>query len=280
MQDRQTIIWSRYRHRMKCLYWQLRRGATRTTKLFIFGSQRSGTNMMSDAFDRDWSTLSFGEDRGLAIGNSIDGDSPYRWKEYAEVARILSLYRPKLTVAKPIVESQNANQILDFFDGSYGMWMFRNPRDVIASSTKLFGVESTLYNLFSLMTIEQRKHWFRQNVPEEIKEIVEKHFDIRRSIADLKAIGWIVRNQLVFSQGLPSSSSVKFVQYESFVSEPEGVMRSIFDFLLLPYPGNHLLKAVHGDSVRKGRAVQISKEIEQICDDLYGSLSALSNRAT
>lgn len=234
--------------------------------------------MIGDAFDCDWGTLSFGEDRGLAIGESIEGDTPYRWRSYAEVSRILSRYNPKLIVAKPIVESQNAARILDYFNGSYGLWMFRNPRDVIASSTKLFGVESTLINLFSLMTTEHRQHWFRQNVPDETKDIVEKYFDIRRPIADLKALGWIVRNQLVFSQGLPSLRRLKFIHYDSFVADPECEMKAIFEFLRAPYPGNHLLAAVHGDSVKKGGAVRISKEIAQISDDLYSSLLKLAAR--
>ena len=55
----------------KPLAWKLRRKHNMKSRIgFILGSQRSGTNMLNDAFDRDWNCVAFGEDHGLALGMS------------------------------------------------------------------------------------------------------------------------------------------------------------------------------------------------------------------
>jgi hypothetical protein len=82
---------------------------------FIVGCQRSGTTMLNKAFDNDLRSKTYGE-FGLAKGFGCG--TPTRLLPYDEISQIFSKEKAPFLIVKPLVESQNIVQLLDYFPNS------------------------------------------------------------------------------------------------------------------------------------------------------------------
>jgi hypothetical protein len=265
---------------MKPLVWAARRSKGPTRLGLILGSQRSGTNMLNDAFDRDWNCMAFGEDSGLALGTSVEHHLRWRWRPLDEVASILSHYRAPLLIAKPIVESQRVRELMEFFPDATIIWAYRHFQDVAQSSIVMFGWEASLYNLTSVLNPERSSHWFSENATEETRAVVRKYFDPARSLPDLKALSWYVRNSLFFQFDLASSPRVTLCKYEKMVAAPVEEMRRLYAFLDTPFPGPMICDHMHQSSVRKGRDVAVSNDIRSLCENMLARLDEVHVKKT
>ncbi|MCB0190836.1 MAG: sulfotransferase [Anaerolineae bacterium] len=239
---------------------------------FIVGCQRSGTTMLNNTFDNDLRTKVYGEG-GLAKG--YGRGTPFRLKSYEEVAQIFSQEKAPLLIAKPLVESQNILQLLDYFPNSKAIWIYRNFRDVASSSLKKFGKNPTHYNLRAVIDPELSDHWYAERVSDTTREIVKAYFTEDRPIHDLKALGWYVRNVLFFELRLADNPRVFLYNYEALVTEPDKWMRHIYQFLEFDYPGDKIVAHIHSASVKKGRHVELSSDIQALCDELLEKLHAV-----
>jgi hypothetical protein len=233
----------------------------------IMGVQRSGTGAMVQAFENDWNCRTFGEDGGLALGENAPRHMRWRWKPYDEVARLLQRERAPLLIAKPLVESQNARAILEHIPEARIIWAFRDYRDVALSGQKHFGSERIKFNLRTIL--EGQEHWYSENVDEKTRNLVVDFYDERRPIYDLRALGWLVRNSLVFQYDDPP---IVFSNYDDLVTNPGRAMRRLYDFLERPYPGDHVVRHLHPRSVKRGSDVGISHDIRQLCEGMLEGL--------
>ena len=237
----------------------------------ILGVQRSGTGMLVQAFANDWSCKSFGEDGGLAVGPTAGHTMRWRWKPYGEVADILRRQRAPLVIAKPLVESQNADAINAALPEARFIWAYRNYRDVVKSGQEHFGSEAIKYNVQSI--ILRRSHWYSENVDDVTRDLVVRFLRKERSILDLRALGWCIRNSIVFRH---SHLPIAFSSYEDLVSSPSQKMRELYEFLGRPYPGDHIVRHIHGHSVKRGRDLQISSDVRVLCESVMDRLIGLS----
>jgi hypothetical protein len=235
--------------------------------------------MLSDAFDRDWNCMAFGEDDGLALGTGYEHDLRWRWRPLGEVQAVFDSLAAPLIVAKPIVESQRALELLDFFRGSRIIWAYRDYKDVAQSSIALFGAESSLHNLGAVLDPEMRSHWFSQNLSDDARAVVKRYFDPERPLVDLKALGWVVRNSLFFQLELDRNPRVTMSRYESLVQRPIDEMRRLYAFLGTEFPGASICRHMHQDSVRKGSQAKVSPDLERLCVELLGRLDAACSAA-
>lgn len=254
----------------KASYQRLRfhEGGARTIGL-VMGAQRSGTGMLVQAFDNDWSCKTFGEDGGLALGPGAPQGTRWRWKPCAEVAGILRRQHAPLLIAKPLVESQRAEELLQCLPGARIIWAYRHYRDVAASGQAHFGAAVIRHNLASIL--ERRCHWYAENVDEEIRDLVARHFSPGRSENDLRALGWYVRNSHVFRyRHLPVTLS----SYEDLVAAPAREMRELYAFLGHEYPGDHVIRHINSRSVGRGRNLRISEDIRALCDAMLEALGS------
>lgn len=263
-------IKKRIRKEAKEIYQRLIQIEEERRILFIIGNQRSGTTMLNEAFDRDFRSKTFGEDGGLAKGEGRG--TRYRWLPYEEIARIFSSERAPLIVAKPLVESQHILEILEFFRNSKAIWMYRHYRGVVNSGTLRFGSKPTYYNLRAIIE-PQPDHWYAENVSEQTKYIVSKYFQKNRSLQDLKALAWYVRNVLFFEQNLYRNQNVTLCKYEEIVTHPQQVLKRLYRFIGMSYPGDSIARSIHSHSVAKGQDINLSGDIQELCDELYSRMN-------
>jgi hypothetical protein len=70
-------------------------------------------------------------------------------------------------------------------------------------------------------------------------------------------------------------------KYEDLVTQPESVMKGIYGFVGCRYPSDSIIGHVHSESKQKGKSIKLSREVDDLCRDLFGRLDAIykSNRS-
>jgi hypothetical protein len=117
---------------------EIRKTGNRKTILFIFGCQRSGTTLLTEIFERDFdNTKVYGEFSHLS---SHDKKHHIRLNPLHLVKAQIDNSRPSLVILKPIVESQNALKLLDYFQNSKVLWVYRHYKGVSLSHIEKWGV--------------------------------------------------------------------------------------------------------------------------------------------
>jgi hypothetical protein len=235
------------------------------TILFIFGCQRSGTTMLSQIFEGDSRVSPFAEhSRKLARA-----DHQYRLRDLESVREVFERSKGRLIVAKPLVESQRADEILDFFPAAKALWVYRDYKDVVRSYVKAF--ERAGINIMRKI-MERGDSWASERVPDEAREVIEKFYSEDMLPANAAALFWWVRNGWFFDLELYKHPRVQVCHYGTLVSSPDELMRSLYKFVGIPYPGTHLVQGVHGRSRGLGNNIKLDPAIEALCHERLARL--------
>jgi hypothetical protein len=119
------------RHVLKKVYQRLSNEKD-STPVFILGSGRSGTDIVSHCLGKAWDAELFSEDNPKAFDN-------WRLKGLDTTAQCVEASGAKVVLFKPIVETLRAGEFLDYFPGSLLIFVVRNPYDAINSMVRFFG---------------------------------------------------------------------------------------------------------------------------------------------
>ncbi|WP_299413494.1 sulfotransferase [Acaryochloris sp. IP29b_bin.148] len=244
--------------------------------LFIIGCQRSGTSLINRVFARDLNVRVYRESSRLSSNDpSPIAKNKLRLNSFNEMKATLDKDKAPIIVFKPLVETQNTLEILDFFPEAKALWMYRHYKDVVNSLLKKFSVNVGIRNLKSIVENNQ-ENWYSEKVPENIRRVVIQHFSEQMSPYDAAALFWFVRNQLFYELQLDSNPRALMCRYEDLVTQPDQVMHCIYEFIGAQYNDKNSWE-VHSNSVKKGHLVQLSPVIEQLCDDLLRKLENTYN---
>jgi hypothetical protein len=236
----------------------------------ILGCQRSGTTLMLDIFEEDLRTATFPEVSVLSL--SIGGR--LRLRPIPEIKRHVERLPVPLVVLKPIVESQNARHLLEGLGNAHGIWMYRKYESVAVSDLALFGTGNGVRNLRLLLSNEP-PNWRAEFVPPATRAVLNRFYSPDMPPHDAASLFWWARNALFFDRGLDKRDDVFLCAYEDLVSDPELMMRAIYDFLGVEFPARHITKRVHGEAPR-GDTALISPDVRAICEELLAKLRACS----
>jgi hypothetical protein len=257
-----------------------RGGRQPSRALFVLGCQRSGTTILVDTLDKDWRVKTFGEFSGVnrsAAGRrpwSVRSQSRYsiRLKPLDEVAAKLARSPHPLVVLKPLVESQNTPSILGTIDRAACVWVFRHYRDVARSNVKLFTPEVRRYNLEPIVRGDPDS-WRAELVPEDVRELIVRHYSPDMDPFDGAALFWLARNRLFFDLELAREERVMPLKYEDLVADPELSLRRLYRHAGISFPGPRIAEGIHPSSIGLGREVELSPEVERACEELWTQLN-------
>ena len=250
-------------------YYKIRKVNDKKTILFILGCQRSGTTLLTEIFERDFdNTKVYSEFSRVSSYDKID---KIRLNPFHLVEAEINKNRASLVVLKPLVESQNALKLLDFFDNAKVLWMYRNYRDVALSNLKHWGIGNGIKNLRAIVE-GQPQNWRSENVSAYSKEIVIKHFSEDMNPYDAAALFWFVRNRLFFEFGLAKHRNVMMCKYEDLIDNPINVMNTIYGFVNHIYPSDKIDIRIYSDSKGSGKRVEFTGEIELLCEEMLEKL--------
>ena len=266
--DKKRKLWG-YRafFKLKKAYQLLKSWPDEKHIVFILGCQRSGTTLMTRIFNRDLQTRVYTAFSDLS---SLDPDR-LRLDPHHMIAERFRKDNAAMVVAKPIVESQNAIELLEFFKDAKAIWMFRNPNDVVRSNMKRFGKDNGIKDLLPVIRKEPG-NWRSEKVTSETVKVLSSHFSETIRSEDAAALFWYCRNRLFFDQQLQDHPRVKLCLYDDLVTHPVNTMKDLYHFIGRSYPGKRLVREVNPYSVNKGKDIELTDEIRRVCDTLYKNL--------
>jgi hypothetical protein len=248
---------------------KIRKISTQKTILFIFGCQRSGTTLLTEIFERDLvNTKVYGEFSPLS---SNDKKHHIRLNPLPLVRTQIENSRPSLVVLKPLVESQNALKLLNYFDNSTALWVYRHYRDVALSNLEIWGLENGINDLRPIVE-GQPQNWRSENVSEYTKQIVRKHFSEDMNPYDAAALFWFARNRLFFEMDLDKNYNVMTCKYDNLITNSLKTISDIYKFVGYKYPADKIPVNIYADSKGRGKNIKLSQAIEILCNDLLNKL--------
>ncbi|GGC72874.1 sulfotransferase family protein [Marinobacter halophilus] len=249
----------RGRHYLKLLRQRLT-PSRETRPVFILGSGRSGTDIVSHCLSKAWDVELINEDNPTAFEN-------WRLKSLDVVASAVDASKASLVLFKPIVETLRANEFLAEFQSATVVYVVRNPDDAINSMARFFGEAQ----------VRAVKSWVETDfdrqplAPPEIREFIASHCHADLSVADAAGLYWLLYNSAYLFLGLQSNARVTMIRYEDLVQKPEETMREICDFLGIKWSPS-MTDEVYAGSVGKNRKPDLSPAIETECLDVWGRL--------
>lgn len=203
----------------------------------------------------------------------LEVDNAIRLKPKKELKKIFARQRRKLIIAKPLMESQRAAELLNEFPNSVGLWLLRDYRAVANSMIEKWGSQAGFVQLLPILY--RQGTWREENIPEEIAENVRRFADPKMPHADGCALFWYARNALFLSQRLGDHPRATVVQYEKLVTKPgylSARLRTVgIECKIKP-------DFYTNASLNKGNELQISESIAGLCDDLTSKLVESSNQ--
>ncbi len=252
----------------KRIYQSVNSKKVQQSILFIVGCQRSGTSMLLNVLDKDLSTRCFGEFSNLA---SNDTTSRIRLNSLELVKKEFSKVKAPFIVVKPLVESQNVPELLDYFDNSTAVWIFRNYKDAALSNVKKFGIDNGLKDLRPIVNNDPN-NWRSEKVSNHVRETILKYFSEDMNPYDAAVLFWFARNCLYFDLKLDKNPRVMICSYDDLVLDPEKYVRGIYQQVGQVYPEINITTEVHSHSRKKGMDIDLSSEIEQLAQELQSKL--------
>jgi hypothetical protein len=252
-----------------------RRHSGPKTLVIIHGCQRSGTSMLYWIFEHDLRAKIYREASKLS---SDDATERIRLNPLPAVQETVAKDRQPFIVIKPLVESQRAAELLNYFPDSKIIWLYRHYEDVASSNLKAFSRQQGIEDLRPIV-LRQPHNWRSENVSEETRQTIRHFFAEEMNPYDAAALFWYARNRLFFEQGLAHQPRVRLCRYEELVRAPVGVMRHLYAFIGLSYPGDHIVKAVHSHAVEKERRFQLSAAVELLCAEMLEQLDTCCAQA-
>ena len=258
---------NRFWRAFKQVSWR-HRPKSQTRVLWIFGCQRSGTTLLCRLLERDKRTLVLHEDSII----TQTGEQRLRLQEQSQLASVLANIRHPIVVAKPLVESQHATEILNAFPDSRAIWLWRDYRDLVNSHVRRF--KNQIQFIQAIVHRDSEK-WGAEAVSDEVVNVIQPFVRDDMPREDAAALIWFARNQLYFDQPLADHPRVQIMKYEDLIQEPNLLIESIYDLLGMT-PHHFATGVVDSRSLNHGKQMKIDPRIEDICQQMQTELAQAS----
>jgi hypothetical protein len=239
--------------------------AQQKVTFFVVGCQRSGTNMLARIFERDFDTVIYHEHHPKVV--YLHGEQVLRLKPLDLVKRVIDQQRAPVAILKPLVETQNTLKLLDYFEDSKAMWLYRHYKDVADSNLKNFGIGNGINNLRPIVKNDP-ENWRSEHISPQVRNVVLEHFSEEMNPHDAAALFWFVRNSFFFELKLNENPRILMCRYEELVTDPADNIKKVYRFIGRDFPGEKIVEEVKTTSVGKGKRVDLSPQIERLCQEL------------
>lgn len=267
--EKQAFRWLRLRKRAR-QYVRYRPGNPKPV-VFVVGCQRSGTSLMHHLLRLDLDTVTYDEESPLSAGDRVEG---LRWAPLQEVAARFAADRAALIVAKPLVESQNLDRLLEAFPGSRALWMYRDAEAVARSNVKYFPPGTSHRDLAPILADDQG-NWRAERLGKGAQELVRSLYRPDLPAIDAAALFWYARNSLLFEHGLGADPRVRACRYDDLLADPAGLMRAVYAFIGRPWPGDRIVRDVEPAAARPAGATVLEPAIAEACAGMLARLDAM-----
>lgn len=232
--------------------------------LLVFGCQRSGTTMVQQSLlDCSWRAVILEEhDRRLVRASDPEH---LRWDNLDLVSSRMMALPFELVVAKPLVESHRARELLDSFERARGIWMVRHYLVVARSNLRRFGADNGYRDLRIL--VEGGPVDWRGAATDEVREHVAALLGSGLSPLDAAAVFWWVRNRLYMDQELWNDDRITVMRYEVMIEFPQECLEALSEFVGIQLPLSVMKRRIHPAAAAHG---ELRPDVERLCSELLG----------
>jgi len=186
-----------------------------------------------------------------------------RWDNLNHVSARMMALPFELVVAKPLVESHRARELLNSIGQARGIWMLRHYRAVARSNLERFGIGNGFRDLRIL--VETGPANWRGTVTDEVREHVAKLLASAPSPLDAAAVFWWARNQLYLDQELSHDDRIRVMHYEAMTENPHECLEALSEFVGLRLPLRAMERQIR--PIRH-ESEKLRPDIELLCSNL------------
>lgn len=239
------------------------KGYENTIPFFVAGWQRSGTTMLMNVFHLHPQVEVYNEAHNSMVFQG------FRIKNLKVLEKSIIKSPFPFTCYKIICDSHILRSFIDAFPTGKFVWMYRDAADNAESLLRKFSHATRAVRLVSLN--QPGGGWFAEGVSPKIAIKLREFASRELTEFDYACLAWWARNSLFFELGLDKTATVRVLQYEKLVQEPEIVMKKLFTWLGVEWNEN-AFQFVNSRSVGKPNLPKIDIEVESLCDELKSRL--------
>lgn len=232
--------------------------------VFVAGLQRSGTNMLMDAYERSPETDVYHESDTRAF-------QEYQLREVPVLRRLVDGSPARVVVVKALLDGERVRALMDEFAPAKAIWMFRHFSDVINSN--MVNWRGGRNQIEDIVRDRNAGDWRGRGMTDETHEMVKRHFKPGMNDASALALFYVYRHQLFFDQALESDPRVCLMNYEELVSTPDQAIPEVAafsDLQLNPRMWSH----IHARSINRAPSPEVSDDIAELAEAMYQRLLA------
>jgi hypothetical protein len=186
--------------------------------IFLFGHQRSGTNLLFRLLGESLGARLFNEDNEDAFCN-------FRLRDVASINTLIA-GSDTMCIFKPVSQTISFIEILERTDEAKGVLIFRNPLDVVLSSLREFG--ATVHELnhdIAYNFMQNRLHDLGITLADwraidAIADDFRGRFSLSSDFASKFALSWLLLHTTLLQRGITRHPGVALISYEDLVSNP------------------------------------------------------------
>ena len=193
--------------------------------LFVFGHQRSGTNVLMD-------TLAASIACDVVNEGDLAGFKNFRLRPAPEVARLVEASVPGCLM-KPITESLSFREIMRAHPGSRAVFVIRNPLDVVPSFLTEFrdSLPSVAYaTVHNYRWTRLRDAGVTLECWAEVDRVLDKYagrFDARRDLPSVAALSWLLLHAALRGRGILGAAGCAVVDYDDLFDDGGALSRKM-----------------------------------------------------
>jgi len=193
--------------------------------LFVFGHQRSGTNLLMD-------TLAASIACDVVNEGDPAGFKQFRLLPVPEVARLVEASAPGCLM-KPITESLNFREIMQAHQGSRAVFIIRNPLDVVPSFLTEFrgALPAVAYEtMHNYRWTRLRDAGVTLECWTEVDRVLDKYagrFDARQDLPSVAALSWLLLHTALRGRGILGAAGCAVVDYDDLFDDGGALSRKM-----------------------------------------------------
>lgn len=236
--------------------------------VFIVGCQRSGTEMLADAFERSRSTWVYQEYERRAFDN-------FRLRDAATVRRLVDRSPAAVTVLKPICDSHLVDRLLAEHRAARAVWIYRHHADVARSAVAKWGSHQADVVTAIADGRGSEVGWRAERLSAETIAMLQ-NLDPANSSDRTHAgalLFWAMRNRFFFELGLEGDDRIKLVSYDRLVADPAAVLPEVFEAAGCGWDASTFAE-IEPRPRSATPIAGIASDIVRTCDELLGRLDS------
>ncbi len=244
------------------------------TQVFLLGTQRSGTTLLTDVLGRAPLCRAYHE-----ADEQVMRDM--RLREPAAVEKVIDSECRPILVFKPINDSQYATELLDTYANPKVVWIYRDYNDVVNSALVKWAhwqrqIVTWVCEHYADEPgpLDEPFKWYaiyRERMSRATLQAVSACIEEGITDAEGAALLWYMRNKLYFDQQLREHDKCLIARYEDMVSRPEVHIARIFDFIGCAFK-NDYVGDVRTTSISRKQPPMLGQSVRELCDGLQSEL--------